>query len=62
MSSPLEAVKVVMFLIQLFRSMTVSVKLSATVGVDKIGAIVIARNVTTASCSKHIDIRYKYVN
>ena len=30
--------------------------------VDNIGAIFMASNITTTSCTKHVDIRYKYVN
>ena len=32
------------------------------VRVDCIGAIFIASNITTMSCTKHVDIRYMYVN
>ena len=30
--------------------------------VDNIGAIFMASNITTTNCTKHVDIRYKYVN
>ena len=32
------------------------------VRVDNLGSILMASNITTTSCTKHVDIRYKYVN
>ena len=32
------------------------------VGVDNMGAIFMASNITNMSCTKHVDIRYKYLN
>ena len=32
------------------------------VGVDNVGAIFMASNITTTCCTKYVDIRYKYVN
>ena len=43
-------------------SMKISVKLPVMVSFDNVGAIFMASNVTTASCMKHIDIKYKHVN
>ena len=37
-------------------------KLPVMVRVDNIGAIFMASNITTMSCMKHVNIRYKYVN
>ena len=51
-----------MFLVQLLRSMTISVKLPVVECVDNVGAIFMTSNVTTTSQTKHIDIRQKYVN
>ena len=51
-----------MFMIQLMESMKISVKLPVTVRVDNLGAIFMASNITTTSCTKHVDIRYKNVN
>ena len=42
--------------------MKILVKLPVMVRVDIIGAIFMASNITTMSHTKHIDIRYKYVN
>ena len=42
--------------------MKISVKYPVTVRVDDINVIFVASNITTTSCTKHIDIRYKYVN
>ena len=39
-----------------------SVKLSVMVRVNDMGILFIACNITTKSCTKHVDIRYKYAN
>ena len=57
-----EAVREVMFVIQLLGSMKILVKCPFMVRVDNVGAIFMARNITTTSHTKHMDIRYKYVN
>ena len=57
-----EAVKEVMFIIQLLGSMKISVKYSVMARADNIGAIFMASNITTMSCTKHMDIKYKFVN
>ena len=57
-----EAVKEVMFVTQLLGSMKTSVKYSVMVRVDNINATFMASNITTKCGTKHIDIRYKYVN
>ena len=51
-----------MFVAQLLESMQIVVKYAVMVRVDNVGAIFIASNITTTSCTKHVDIRYKYVN
>ena len=57
-----EAVKEVMFVVQLLRSMKIAVKYSVMVKVDNVGAIFMASNITITCHTKHVDIRYKYVN
>ena len=57
-----EAVKDVMFMVQLLGSMKIAVKYPVTVRVDNVGAIFMASNITTSCHTKHVDIRYKYVN
>ena len=57
-----EAVKEIMIMIQLLRCMKMSVKLPVMVRVDNIGAISMASNIITMTCSKHVDTRNKYVN
>ena len=57
-----EAVKEVMFVTQLLESMQITVKYPVTVRVTNIGTIFMASNIMTTSCTKHINIRYKYVN
>ena len=42
--------------------MKIIVKYPVTVRVDNVGAIFMASNITTTCCTKHVDIRYKYVN
>ena len=42
--------------------MKILVKLPVMVRVDNIEAIFLASNITTISCTKHIDARYKYVH
>ena len=51
-----------MFVIQLLVSMKISVKYPVMVRVDNVGTIFMASNITTMSHTKHMDIRYKYVN
>ena len=56
-----EAVKEVIFLIQLCNSMKIKIQLPVEVRVDNVGAIFMSKNVTTTSRTKHVDIRSKYV-
>ena len=51
-----EAVKEVMLVVQLLGSMKILVKYPVTVRVDNIGTIFMASNITTPSCTKHVDI------
>ena len=51
-----------MFVIQLLRCINILVQLPVTVRVDNVGSIFMTSNITTMSCTKHMDIRYKYVN
>ena len=57
-----EAVNEVMFVPQLQRSMKISIKLPVMVKIDNVGTIFMASNITTTSCTKQMDIRYKCVN
>ena len=56
-----EAVKEVMFVMQLLGSMKIVVKYPVTLRVDNVGVIFMASNITTTCCTKHMDIKYKYV-
>ena len=56
-----EAVKEIMFVLQLLGAMKIKVQLPVTVLVDNVGAIFMSSNVTTSSRTKHVDIRTKYV-
>ena len=51
-----EAVKEVMFVIQLLGSMKILVKYHVMVRVDNVGAIFMARNINTTCHTKHVDI------
>ena len=42
--------------------MKIVVKYPVTVKVSNVGAIFMASNITTMCCTKHVDIRCKYVN
>ena len=57
-----ETVKEVMLVIQLLGSMKILVKDPVTARVDNVGVIFMASNITKTSCTKHVDIWYKYVN
>ena len=57
-----EAIEEVTFVIQLLGSMKNFVMLLLVVRVDNVGTIFMASNITTTPCTKHTDIRYKYVN
>ena len=48
-------------MIQLLGNMKISVKLPVMVKVDNEGAIFMACNIITTLCTKHMDIRFKYV-
>ena len=51
-----EAMKKVMFLIQLPRSIKISVKLPVIVHVDNVGATLMASSVKTTSWTRHVGI------
>ena len=51
-----------MFVIQFLGSMKILVNYTVMVRVKNIGAILMARNIMTRFHTKHVDIRYKYVN
>jgi hypothetical protein len=56
-----EAAKEVKFIYQVLRSMGVKVKLPIVIRVDNIGAIFMAENVAVSQRTKHIDVRYRFV-
>ena len=51
-----------MFIIQILEFMKIPVKYPVMVRVDNVGTIFMAGNIITISCTKHMDIKYKYVN
>ena len=56
-----EAVKEVIFVLQLLQSMKIKVKLTIIVHVDNVGAIFMTNNVTNTSHTRNVDICYKFV-
>jgi len=56
-----EAVKEIMFVLQLLESMKIKVKLPIT-QVDNVGAIFMSKNISTSNRTKHVDICTKFVN
>ena len=56
-----EAAREVKFVYQVLRSMGMEVKLPIVVRVDNIGAIFIGSNVSVSQRSKHINVRYHFV-
>ena len=57
-----EAVKEVMFVYQLIKGVGIKVSLPIVVRVDNVGAIFMSKNITTTGRTKHVDVRFKYVN
>ena len=57
-----KAIKESMFIMKLLQSMKFSVKLLLTERVENVEEIYMAENITATSHTKHVDIRYKYVN
>ena len=51
-----------MLVVQLLESMKLAVKYPVMVRVDNEGAIFMLSNITTTCHTKHVNIRYKYVN
>ena len=56
-----EAAKEIKFIYQLLRSMGVEVNLPIEVNVDNIGAIFMSGNVSVSQRTKHVDVRYRFV-
>ena len=57
-----EAAKEMRFVAQLLESMEIEVQKPIVVRVDNIGASFMAENVSTSQRTKHVDVRYKFVN
>ena len=57
-----EAAKDIKFVYQLLQSIGVNVKLPIVVCVDNMGAIFMTENTSTSRRTKHVHIRYRYVN
>ena len=58
----LEAAKEIKFVYQLLLSIGIQVQLPIVMRVDNVGAIFMSENTSTSGRTKHIDIRYWYVN
>ena len=57
-----EAAKDIKFVYQLLNSIGIEIELPIVVRVDNVGAIFMSENASTSGCTKHIDIRYRFVN
>jgi hypothetical protein len=56
-----EAAKEIKFVYQVLQSMGVNVETPIVVRVDNVGAIFMAENVSVSQRTKHIDVRYRFV-
>jgi hypothetical protein len=56
-----EAVKDIVFVLNICESISIDVELPVTVRVDNVGANFMSNNVTTTSGTRHVDIRTKFV-
>jgi len=56
-----EAAKEIKFVYQILSSMGLKVKTPIVVRVDNVGAIFMAKNISTGQRTRHVDIRYKFV-
>ena len=57
-----EAAKNIKFIYMILQDMGIRVELPIVVQVDNIGAIFMSENIVTSQRTKHIDVRYKFVN
>ena len=57
-----EAVKEVPFIVQILLFLGIPVELPVEVNVDNVGAIYMSQNNASGSRTRHMDMRYKYVN
>ena len=57
-----EAAKEIKFIYQLLQSIGVVIELPITEKVDNISAIFMSENTLTSGRTKHVDVRYQYVN
>jgi hypothetical protein len=57
-----EAAKEIKFVVLILLSMGIRVKLPVIVRVDNVGAIFMTENTATTGRTKHVDIRYRFVN
>ena len=57
-----EVAKEVKFVYMVLQMLQIEVKLPIVVRVDNIGAIFMAENVTTSNRTKHVDVRFRFVN
>ena len=57
-----EAAKEIKFIYQLLQSIGIEIELPIVVRVDNVGAIFMSENTSTSGRTKHVDVRYRYVN
>ena len=57
-----DATKELIFVLQLLKAMKSNVTLPIVVNVDNMGTVFMSEHINTTGCSKHIDVRTKYVD
>ena len=57
-----EAAEEIKFIYQLLQSIGIEIELPIRVRVDNIGAIFMSKNTSTSGCTKHVNVRYRYIN
>ena len=57
-----EVAKEIKFIYQLLQSISIEIELPITVRVNNIGAIFMSENTSTSGRTKHLDVRYRYIN
>ena len=56
-----KATKEIKFIVQVLLSIGIEVQLPMIVHVDNVGAIFMAKNVSTSTQTKHVDVRYHFI-
>ena len=57
-----ELVKEIVFVVQILLSMGVAVQMPVVIFVDNMGAIFMSKNTSSGSRTRHMDVKWRYVN